>query len=49
MLVADPCRALMDLVYLRKLSWEGIDWFLKGLRIDRESLSNIRDEDIKRA
>ena len=36
MLVAKPCRALMDLVCLRKLSWEGRDWLLEGLRIDPE-------------
>ena len=47
MLVAKPCRALMDLVCLRKLSWEGIDWLLEGLRIDRESLTAITNNDIK--
>lgn len=47
MLVAKPCRALMDLVCLRKLSWEGIDWLLEGLRIDPESLSTITINDIK--
>ena len=47
MLVAKPCRALMDLVCLRKLSWEGMDWLLEGLRIDRESLADITNDDIK--
>lgn len=47
MLVAKPCRALMDLVCLRKLSWEGIDWLLRGLRIDPESLAAITGNDIK--
>jgi len=36
-LVAEPMRALLDLVYCRKLSWQGLDFLLKGLRID-ESL-----------
>lgn len=47
MLVAKPCRALMDLVCLRKLSWEGMDWLLGGLRIDPESLAAITGNDIK--
>ncbi len=47
MLMAKPCRALMDLVCLRKLSWEGMDWLLEGLRIDRESLAAITNNDIK--
>jgi len=47
MLVAKPCRALMDMVCLRKLSWEGMDWLLGGLRIDPESLAAITGNDIK--
>jgi len=47
MLVAKPCRALLDLVCLRKLSWEGINWLLEGLRIDPESLAAITANDIK--
>ena len=47
MMVAEPCRALMDLVCLRKLSWEGVDWLLEGLRIDRELLAAITNNDIK--
>lgn len=37
-LVAEPMRALMDLVYLRKLCWQGLGFLLEGLRIDKESL-----------
>jgi len=47
MLVAKPCRALMDLVCLRKLSWEGMEWLLEGLRIEKESLAAITNNDIK--
>jgi len=36
----------MDLICLRKLSWEGMDWVLKGLRIDMESLASITSKDI---
>ncbi|MEA3360348.1 MAG: hypothetical protein U9R17_13215 [Thermodesulfobacteriota bacterium] len=46
MLIAQPCRALMDLICLRKLSWEGMDWVLKGLRIDMELLASITSKDI---
>jgi len=47
MLIAKPCRALMDLICLRKLSWEGMDWLLEGLRIDPELLASITGTDIK--
>jgi len=33
-LVASPIRALLDLVYLRKLSWQGLAYLVDGLRID---------------
>jgi predicted transcriptional regulator of viral defense system len=46
-LIAKPCRALMDLVCLKKLSWEGIIWLLEGLRIDSESLATITSKDIE--
>jgi len=41
MLVAKPIRALMDLVCLRKIEWQGLDWIVKGLRIDWESLASV--------
>ncbi|MFA5903334.1 MAG: hypothetical protein WC836_05320 [Desulfobacula sp.] len=47
MLIAKPCRALMDLVCLKKLSWGGIDWLVEGLRIEPESLASITSNDIK--
>jgi len=37
-LVANPVRALLDLVYLRKLPWRGLDFVLEGLRIDEQAL-----------
>lgn len=46
MLVAKPCRALMDLVCLRKIVWQGMDWLLKGLRIEYDMLRSITREDV---
>ena len=47
MLVAKPCKALMDLICFRKLSWQGMGWFLEGLRIDKKLLTSITADDIK--
>lgn len=47
MLVAQPCRALMDLVCLRKIPWQGIGWLSEGLRIDLDLLRNISKKDIE--
>jgi hypothetical protein len=38
MLLAEPIRALLDLVCLRKMKWQGMNWLLKGLRVDGELL-----------
>ncbi len=46
MLVAEPFRALMDLVCLRKIEWQGMGWLLEGLRIDEEFLNSITRGDI---
>ncbi len=46
MLVAEPFRALMDLVCLRKIEWQGMAWFTEGLRIDEEYLYSITHNDI---
>lgn len=40
-LVAEPMRALIDLVYLRKLSWQGMDFLLQGLRIDEQAIRSV--------
>lgn len=47
MLVAKPIRALMDLVCLRKLKWQGVDWLIEGMRIDYEYLQTITNTDIR--
>jgi len=46
MLVAKPFRALMDLVCLRKVEWQGMEWLTDGLRIDHEHLQTITSADI---
>lgn len=46
MLIAKPCRALMDIICLRKLDWQGIGWLTDGLRVDLELLRAISGKDI---
>jgi len=46
MLVADPLRAMMDLVCLRKTEWQGMEWLTEGMRIDEEHLESIRHTDL---
>jgi len=43
--VAQPLRALMDLVALRKARWSGIGWLTGGMRIDEEMLLSLRRKD----
>jgi len=45
-LIAKPCRALLDLVCLRKISWSGVGWFTEGLRIDHDVLRSIVRSDM---
>ena len=40
-LIAAPIRALMDLVCLRKLEWQGPGFLTDGMRINPESLTKI--------
>lgn len=47
MLVAEPCRALMDLICLRKIEWQGIEWIVEGLRIDISALGSITGKDMQ--
>ncbi len=43
--VAQPLRALIDLVALRKLRWSGLDWLTSGMRIDDEVLLALSRKD----
>jgi predicted transcriptional regulator of viral defense system len=45
--VAEPLRALMDLVALRKQEWAGLDWLITGMRIDQEWLWSLRRKDFR--
>ncbi|MDT8385674.1 MAG: type IV toxin-antitoxin system AbiEi family antitoxin domain-containing protein [Gammaproteobacteria bacterium] len=47
-LIAEPLRALMDLVYLRKLAWQGLDFLTRGMRIDEQQLRTVTSLDITR-
>ncbi|MBB3862506.1 hypothetical protein GGQ88_003807 [Novosphingobium hassiacum] len=47
-IVAQPLRALMDLVALRKEPWSGIEWLTDGLRIDEEQLFSLRRGDFSK-
>jgi hypothetical protein len=46
MLLAEPIRALLDLVCLRKLKWQGMNWLLEGLRVDGELLQGTRPQQL---
>lgn len=46
-LVAKPLRALMDLVALRKLEWQGLAFLIDGLRLDSHSLARTRRKELK--
>ena len=45
-LVAEPCRALMDIVCLRKMAWQGMDWLLQSFRIDFDVLGTMTSRDM---
>jgi hypothetical protein len=45
-LIAEPMRALLDLVYLRKLPWQGMDFLLEGLRINEQAIKAVPSLDI---
>jgi hypothetical protein len=47
-LMAEPLRALLDLVYLRKLEWQGLGFLTSGIRIDEQQLRSITLLDITR-
>ena len=47
-LIAEALRALLDLVYLRKLKWQGLDYLVNGLRIDEQRLQAVTGLEISR-
>jgi hypothetical protein len=46
-LVAKPLRALIDLVALRKLQWQGLAFLIEGLRIEEQTLQEIKRADVE--
>ena len=46
-LMATPTRALMDLICLRKMDWQGLTWLEDNLRIEAEHLALINIEQLK--
>ena len=46
-LMAVPARALMDLVCLRKIDWQGLAWIEDSFRIEAQNLTSIDLEQIK--
>ncbi len=47
MLIATPSRALLDLVCLLKITWQGIEWLTEGLRIEPEQLQTITGKELE--
>jgi hypothetical protein len=46
-LVAEPLRALMDLVCLKKIEWQGFAWIEQGMRIDIDALKKITGAELR--
>ena len=44
-MIASGLRALLDLVYERKIEWHGIDFLTESLRIEIDSLTCITRND----
>jgi len=40
-LIAQPLRALFDLVCLKKIQWQGFAWLEQGMRIDVDALNEV--------
>ncbi len=46
-LVAQPLRALLDLVCLKKIEWQGFAWIEQGLRVDVDALSKVTGAELR--
>ncbi len=47
MLIASPIRALMDLVCLRKLEWQGVEWYEQSMRVEPELLATVSAQQLR--
>ena len=46
-LMARPVRALLDLVCLRKMEWQGLAWLVQGMRIDEDVLNQVTGAELR--
>jgi len=46
-LMARPVRALLDLVCLKKMDWQGLSWLVQGMRIDEEMLNRVTGAELR--
>ncbi len=46
-LMARPVRALLDLVCLKKMDWQGLPWLVQGMRIDEEILNRVTGAELR--
>lgn len=46
-LMAQPIRALLDLVCSKKMDWQGIAWLVQGLRIEEEVLNQVSGAELR--
>jgi len=46
-LVAQPLRALLDLVCLKKIEWQGFAWIEQGLRVDVDALKKVTGAELR--
>ena len=46
-LMARPVRALLDLVCLKKVEWQGLAWLVQGMRIDEDVLNQVTGAELR--
>lgn len=46
-LLANPIRALMDLVCLKKMEWQGTDWLASSMRVDPEVWTGVSSDQLR--
>lgn len=46
-LLASPLRALLDWACLRKLTWQGLEALLDGMRLDEDGLQSVTRADVQ--
>ncbi len=46
-LIARPIRALLDLVSLKKMEWQGLTFLVDGMRIDQDLLMGVTEPELR--